>query len=439
MAAAKSSSAPKGGKGGKKAARASDSKPSASDAEQEKTKTSGSGKSGQEKAAGGFSRSAMQNQRAPETDRESGSSGDIGSVRARPRHRSGFLPLALGGAVAAAIGFGVAWYGNPRGYTPETAERFLEQDRHLEALQEKIDTLEAGVTSRFEAVAGNLSGLEARVTLLDEGIAALRQEMQQQLEKASTDLDDIRSRANKLEARILELEKRPIADAEGAVAAAVAAYEKELATLRNALSEQQTRFDRLNAEISQKVADALKTADALQKKTERSGKLARAVAALGRVGSAMEGGERFDEALKIIAEAIDTPLPEPLVAAARTGVTPIAVLQAEFPEAARAALAAHLRTSSGNSTFEKLGAFLKSQVKPRSLEPREGNDPDAVLSRAEAALQAGRLEEALAILKVLPEQARSAMEGWFSKAQTRARALKALHEVEQTLLRMQEG
>ncbi|MGB0440740.1 MAG: molybdopterin-binding protein, partial [Paracoccaceae bacterium] len=37
-----------------------------------------------------------------------------------------------------------------------------------------------------------------------------------------------------------------------------------------------------------------------------------------------------------------------------------------------------------------LGAFLKTQLGARSLEPREGDDPDAVLSRMEAAAREGR-------------------------------------------------
>ncbi|NBR91063.1 MAG: hypothetical protein EBS68_14355, partial [Rhodobacteraceae bacterium] len=62
----------------------------------------------------------------------------------------------------------------------------------------------------------------------------------------------------------------------------------------------------------------------------------------------------------------------------------------------------------------------------RSLAPKEGSDADAVLSRVEAALRDGRMNDALAEVETLPEVARVEMTGWLQLATERATALSAL-------------
>jgi hypothetical protein len=69
---------------------------------------------------------------------------------------------------------------------------------------------------------------------------------------------------------------------------------------------------------------------------------------------------------------------------------------------------------------------LWNQLSLRSTAPRAGDDPDAVLSRAEAALAAGRLGEALAEVASLPAPVQSAMAGWIAQAQARAEVQAAL-------------
>ena len=115
-------------------------------------------------------------------------------------------------------------------------------------------------------------------------------------------------------------------------------------------------------------------------------------------------------------------VPEALAALAETGVPTRAALAESFPEAARAALAA-ARAEAGEGA--SVSAFLRSQLGMRSLTPRAGDDPDAVLSRAEAALAEGRLSDALAEIEALPETARAAMADWAAQARSRADALVA--------------
>ena len=55
--------------------------------------------------------------------------------------------------------------------------------------------------------------------------------------------------------------------------------------------------------------------------------------------------------------------------------------------------------------------------------PRAGDGPDAILSRAEAALAGDDLDAALAELDALPEVVRAAMGDWLAGAEARQQAL----------------
>jgi len=76
---------------------------------------------------------------------------------------------------------------------------------------------------------------------------------------------------------------------------------------------------------------------------------------------------------------------------------------------------------------------LQRQLGARSVEPREGNDPDAILSRAEAALINGHLPQALAEIAALPDEAQAEMGNWVTLATIRAAALSAAAALAQSL------
>ena len=101
-------------------------------------------------------------------------------------------------------------------------------------------------------------------------------------------------------------------------------------------------------------------------------------------------------------------------------------LQRSFPDAARQALAAALQADAGSTWSERVAAFLRTQAGIRSLTPREGDDPDAILSRAEASLAGGDLAATLAGIASLPEPAQAAMSGWMAEATKRQAAVDAL-------------
>jgi hypothetical protein len=115
-----------------------------------------------------------------------------------------------------------------------------------------------------------------------------------------------------------------------------------------------------------------------------------------------------------------------LADAAATGVPTLPDLQRAFPDAARAALDAALKADMGEGWADRVAAYLRTQTGARSLKPLEGNDPDAILSRAEAALDAGQVGTALTEIVALPEAAQPALADWSAAAAQREAATAAV-------------
>src|SRR5690606_5387529 len=119
-------------------------------------------------------------------------------------------------------------------------------------------------------------------------------------------------------------------------------------------------------------------------------------------------------------------VPQTLTSLAEAGVPSRKLLEDGFPPAARAALDASRRADMGDGWTERLGSLFQATTGVRSLSPREGTDPDAVLSRAEAAVGTGDLAQALAELQGLPPEGLAEMADWSALAQQRLDALEAV-------------
>ena len=299
--------------------------------------------------------------------------------------QGGFVPMVLGGLVAAAIGFGVARFVLPE---PGADQALITE------LQRKIDeqtALLSDLTSRAEALelGGDLSGLEDAQSDNQAAIAGLADRM------------------TELEARLSDLASQPAGD--GASGAALAAQRQELDNLRAAV-DAMTEHSAILEENAQAAAQAT-----LQR------------AALTRVMTALDAGTGYDAALADL-EGLGVAVPDALAQPASGGVASLTALQESFPDAARAALSAS-RDAAGDTEGSGFGAFLRTQLGARSLEPREGSDPDAVLSRVEAAVREGRLADALAEIEALPEEGRAELAGWTAQVQSRKDAVSAAQEL----------
>lgn len=320
--------------------------------------------------------------------------------------RGGFFPLFLGGVVAAGIGFAGAvvlspdnWpFGDDKAavFEAETASNFAAQNQTINALRGQITDL---------AAKSDTSGIASDATRALGGI-----------EDLGARLDAQSAKINDLQFRLSDLERRPIT--EGISDAAIAAFEAELKAVQDAMLAQRSEIEAASEAAAQKEASAqISEAEAMKR------------AALSQIQTALNVGAGFAPAVANLIAAGET-VPDVLVQTSETGVPSIAALQEAFPIAARVALT----TAEGGADEQGgIGAFLRNQLGARSLEPKDGNSVDAILSRAEAALREGRLLDATAELQGLPEAGQAAMADWQAIAEKRQEALAAVEVLSQQL------
>ncbi|MCU0907782.1 MAG: hypothetical protein MUF73_10115 [Rhodobacteraceae bacterium] len=346
-----------------------------------------------------------------------------------PAARPSVVPLVLGGVVAAALGYAAAW---------------------TDVLPRPPD---AALTARVDALAASVEALTAR-PVEDAAARARLDAVEQAQATAAGDLaaglgdltvraDGLSSAADALADRLTALENRPQVtvalseQAQAAVEAQIAALRQEAADGiarveqdRAALAAQaDERLSALEADLRGTLAmieserAALEAARAAAAAEVRASRLAAAVADLR---AALDAGTPYAAPLGALADLVGTPPPEVLTARAEDGIPSLAALRDAFPEAARAALEQVLRAQVAAGEVGRVEGFMRIQSGVRSLTPQDGDDADAVLSRAEAALAAGDLAGALTLVAALPEPGRTAMQGWADLAQVRRAALDAL-------------
>ncbi|UZD90753.1 COG4223 family protein [Cognatishimia activa] len=320
---------------------------------------------------------------------------------AAPVKKTGFLPVALGGVVAAALGFGLSQYVGPLSAEKDPALVALET---LVAEQsQKIDELLAGqadAQTAIEAAQSSASSATSNVEGLTGAVAAV-----------NSRIDDAAGALATLDGRLAALEKNPIS--QNLPSAALEAYEREVEELKAAVAQQRAE------------------AASMEENAKLTAQQALARAALSRVLSALDSGTPYRVALTDFSAATGTAVSAALETYADDGVTSLASLQDSFPEVARKALAA---ARSGEQTGGvKLTDFFKAQLGARSVTPQEGDGADAVLSRAEGALRAGRVTDALAELSNLPEEAKPAFVDWIAQADARQAAFAAGEALSQQL------
>ncbi|GAA5074749.1 hypothetical protein N0B44_26965 [Roseibacterium beibuensis] len=334
------------------------------------------------------------------------------------RRGPGFVPLVIGGIVAAGIGYGASYMGllptsGGDEATSQLETLIAQQSEALTALQAQVGDL------------ASASAPEVDLSPVTEQIGAL-----------GTRLDETATALENIATRVTTLEERPIfsGDVENDVAAAAAAVTQLEEQLR-AQEEEAARIEAERAAAEEAAAQAEAEAQAAIAEAEAQAQAvlatAEAESALGLIRNAIATGDPYAEAIDTIAAA--TEVPEALAANAETGVPTVEELQDSFPSAARAALPVALRETAGEGTMERVTAFLQGQVGGRSIEPREGNDPDAVLSRAQAAVDRAEFGTALEEIAALPEGAQAEMSGWVAEAETRAAVDAALVTVADAL------
>lgn len=306
--------------------------------------------------------------------------------------KTGFWPTLLGGVAAAGVG-ALVTYG------------LIGQRPAID-----LDAIRAEATGAAETALAQ--ALEAR----DQRIAALEAQGTGGGDAAAEAVTQLQAQLDQQAGQIEELASRPALDPE------LAARIQALTDQAGALQQQiQTAAAQAQTQISAAQAEATKLQEAAQDSTRR----AEAVAAIATLQAALDRGVTAGEAQQTLeGVGIDTP------AALQQEVPSLTTLQAGFGEAARAALRATLREDSAQGG-NILTNFLRAQTGARSVEPRDGDDADAILSRAHVKVEAGDIAGALDETAALPDPAAQApaMAEWLAGAQAYRDAHAALNDL----------
>ncbi len=307
--------------------------------------------------------------------------------------RSGLLAPVLGGALAAVGGFGLSHF-NAFGLTGagDPAE--------ITALSGRLDALEAArpsATDPLPALRDSLSGLQARIDALEAAPAGQPVDLSalESLDQRMTAIEALPKGGGAstaaLATKLAELERRLAAEPQGAA---------DMSRVDEALA----RLEAAEAEATARAKAAAEAATGAER-----------TAALVRLRAAVAGGAGFEAELAALGDPALNAALAPHVA----GVATVATLQAEFPDLSRQALAIARAAEGDRGWGARLVDFLASQTGARSLSPRAGDTPDAILSRADFALSEARLPETLAELATLPTDARAPFAAWITRVEAR--------------------
>lgn len=370
----------------------------------------------------------------PEPQKPVGSASPLRGERIEPAPRTpvGALMAAAGGgaAIAVAIGYGLTLAGLwPQPSDPGIAAALADLERRNAALETRLaDTLDEAQVQAGNA-ATRIEALEADLSARIEALATLAQTPPEGF-AASADLDALQADVTALAARIEALaagasgeqseeiagQLVQLANAVTALGERLDAVEPELSGIGPALADAQVRLD----DLDQRIADQ-PAFDAVAADRDR---MAQVSAARDALDAAIASGEPFAGVLATI-EALQPGLAisEEARAAATAGAPQLARLRADFGAAIPAMLAARPPADQGNWAQ----TLLDQAAAAVALRPTEGDGPEALVGRTEAALERGDAAAARDAFAGLPQPMQAAAPG-FAEALDRHLAAQALRQ-----------
>ena len=247
-----------------------------------------------------------------------------------------------------------------------------------------------------------LAALERELTQLKQDIAAVRQEGATLKQEVGTSKQD------------------------------EATLKQDMATVRTSMTTLEQLVDGQKEALEKAKGEATKRSVAEQQTALAAARASAAIGIAARLSSAVQAGLPYTQDLGLLAPfAKDDPkLAEAVTALqpqAASGVTARATLIADFPAIAKAALADDL---ADDSFGQRLLGKLRSLVSLRRVGADvEGNTAEAQLARAEAALEAGNLAQAIELVNALPAQTKRATASWLSRAETHLAAQRAVDKL----------
>jgi hypothetical protein len=286
----------------------------------------------------------------------------IPPVDPAPAQKSPLGPMILGGAVCAVLGFGAA-------VLTQQSSPLWPQDPAVAELTAKTDGAVADLQTQIDAIAARPAGdvMQSDLTPMRDAVA--------QLSGLEQTIADLAGRVSALEQATIEA---AIPDD------LIAKYRSEVESISALLESQRGELNTFMQDAKAKADQAAEIA----KNTLAGG-------ALDRIATALDTGSEFVQAMQDYEQAIGAAAPDALASLAADGVVTLQVLSQDYADVARAALAAARAEMDQGQGMAKVTNFLKNQFNARSVVPKSGDDPDAVLSRAEQALRDGDLAAAM--------------------------------------------
>ena len=314
---------------------------------------------------------------------------------------------ASAGVLTVLVAFAVLWMAGvlpARNAAPSTAVSPPDPTAaQLASRLDKIETAPSGQRSDA-ALAAHVAAAEAEAKALSDSLAALNR----RVDEIALAARDALGRANAATAAADEL--KSATQQPGAQRGDLDALTNRIAALEQTVRVLSENIARRPATIDDHAARTTLAAEALRAAVERGAPFATELAALKSLGTG-------ESALA------------PLQPFAADGVPSSSALAHELTALTPALLRASGAAASDGSFLERLQAHAQRLVRITPIDAPQGDDPEAVVARINAAAARVDFSAAIAEIALLPGSARPLAEPWTRKAEAREKALAASRRV----------
>jgi hypothetical protein len=327
--------------------------------------------------------------------------------------------ISIAAAGGALLGTGLTYLLASWIALPSSAPRFDDPAPVLAEQAERVSDLEQRFAAVEEAALDTQLSLDATITQLDSGFADIRKSIEEvratMPAPVTVDLSGIEEQLRTLESRVDAVGAGASSADAGALAKNLVAMEAGLAELTTRMSGIDQQFATINAAIDRFAADlgAAKSAIAAQNLSIGPSNLGPAIKlplVVSGLETAFAAGRPYATELESLKTILpDLAVPAALEASASTGLSRPDDLASRFATAVPAILAGRTQTTTGDWARDAL-EWAKALLALRPSGEIEGDTPEAVISRLEAAIGRRDFVAAAALVQQLPEPMRFAAE-----------------------------
>jgi hypothetical protein len=335
-----------------------------------------------------------------------------------PQHAARRFPyrrvIAAGvtGGLAALIVVAALWLLGMVGATDSSS------DRRLAAMETQLRQI-ANSPAPANADAGAIGDLTARLARLENAApradvnAAAGSSLEQAIKPLQTTVADLARRTEDNAAALREARGQADAAREAANAARAAVERNNVEALGNRVAALEGASKTLSDEVTKSLAAA-------------GDRPLRAAVAAQALRTAVERGDPFAAELSAAkALAADPNTLAPLEPFAASGLPSAAVLARRLSDIAPAILKNAAAPTPAGGFLDRLQANAEKLVRIRPVDEAPGDEPAAVVSRAQAKAARSDLAGAVTELNALPQQVRAPAEDWIKQVEARNAAVNA--------------